>query len=164
VTSDPAFDAKPAAMAEEYRRQQEQERIAWNKANRTAIKSLRTKLLSIGADRISPQPHPGIDLIAEYGNLMSFFPVKMKPMELNRCYENVARLWETRTPRSRLIGVATGYALTDDGMWRPHYWALSKTKGVVSIVETTPVERILYFGIAWAEKTKNQTNQTETMK
>src|ERR1700751_4909369 len=99
--NDPAFDATAAAMVEEYRRQQEQERIAWNKANQAAIKALRAKLLSIGGDRISPQPHPDIDLIAEYGDLMSFFPVKMKPMELNRCYENVARLWETRTPRSR---------------------------------------------------------------
>ena len=113
--SDPAFDAKAVAMVAEYQRQQEQERLAWNKANRTAIKTLRTKLLSIGGNRISPQPHPDIRLIGKHGISMNF-PVKVKLMEPSRCHENVAWIWETRTPRSRLIGIATGYGLTTDGM------------------------------------------------
>jgi hypothetical protein len=31
-------------------------------------------------------------------------------------------------------------------MWRPHSWALSKTKGSYRIIETTEI-RIKYFGI-----------------
>jgi hypothetical protein len=55
----------------------------------------------------------------------------------------------SRGPRSLLIGIVTGYALTeDDGMWRPHGFALSKAKGVISIIETTSM-RTAYFGIAW---------------
>lgn len=153
--SDPAFDEKAMAMVEEYRRQQEQERIAWKKANRTAIKTLRAKLLSIGGNRISPQPHPDIRLLAKHGILMNF-PIKIKMMEPNRCHENVKLLWEDRTPRSRLIGIATGYVLGEDGddgdgMWRPHSWALSKTKGVVSIIETT-MPRTKHFGVAYAPR------------
>jgi hypothetical protein len=165
MNTDPAFDEKAIAMVEEYRRQQERERIAWNKANRTAIKTLRTKLLSIGGDRISPQPHPDIRILAKHGILMEF-PVILRMGEPNRCHENVAWLWKSRGPRSRLIGMAIGYALTADGMWRPHSWALSKTKGVVSIIETT-VERTQYFGVGRVEKAKtiNENKQTtEIMK
>ncbi len=39
----PAFDEKAVAMVEEYRRQQEQERIAWNKANRSGNQNLAHK-------------------------------------------------------------------------------------------------------------------------
>ena len=137
-------------MVADYQRQLEKERRAWNKEKRHAIKTLRAKLLAIGGDRISPQPHPDIRLLATHGRLMGF-PPKLKEMEPCHCHENVERLWNIRTPRSRLIGIATGYALTgddDDGMWRPHSWALSKTKGVISIIETTMI-RAKYFGIAW---------------
>ena len=153
MSADPASDAKISAMAAEYQKQCEQERLAWTKANRTAIKTLRTKLLSIGGDRISPQPHPDIRLLAMHGRLMGF-PPKLKEIEPCHCHENVELLWSTRTPRSRLIGIATGYVLGDDqdgcdGVWRPHSWALSKTKGVISIIETTML-RTKYFGIAYA--------------
>jgi hypothetical protein len=149
---DPAFDAECAAKIAEYQKQCELEELAWTKANRTAIKTLRTKLLAIGGDRISSQPHPDIRLLAKYGGLMEFSP-KLKEMEPCHCHENVERLWSTRTPRSRLIGIATGYVLGDDqddsdGVWRPHSWALSKTKSVISIIETTMI-RAKYFGIAW---------------
>jgi len=147
--TDPVFDAKVATMIAEYQRNQELERRAWTKANRSAIKTLRAKLLAIGGDRISPQPHPDVRILAAHGRLMQF-PTKLKEMEPSRCHVNVERLWNARTPRSQLIGIVTGYGLTDDdGMWQPHSWALSKTKGVISIIETTML-RAKYFGIAYS--------------
>ena len=44
---------------------------------------------------------------------------------------------------SRLIGVGTGYALSDDGLWRSHSWVLTKKR----IIETT-VSRVKYLGLA----------------
>jgi hypothetical protein len=157
---DPAFAAECAARVAEYQKQCELERRAWTKANRSAIKSLRPKLLAIGGDRISRQPHPDIRLISTHGRLMEF-PAALRKMEPSRCHENVEQLWNTRTPRTRLIGIATGYVLGDDqdgsdGVWRPHSWALSKTKGVISIIETT-VLRTNYFGIAYAPPRNGET-------
>jgi hypothetical protein len=127
----------------EYQRKEEEEKRAWTKANRSAIND-------IGGTRISPQPYPFIRIIVEHGNLMRL-PSRLRIMKASHCHDNVNRLWAARTSRSRLIGIATGYALADDnyGMWRPHSWALSKTKGIVSIIETT-VLRAKYFGIAYA--------------
>jgi hypothetical protein len=73
-------------------------------------------------------------------------------MEPNRCHDNVSELWKGRGPRSRLFAIVTGYALTDDdsdpddGIWRPHSWALSRTAGRILIIETT-LERSQYFGL-----------------
>jgi hypothetical protein len=135
----------------DYQRQLQKENRAWKRKNRDAIKTLLTKLLPIGGDRISPQPHPAIRFLATHGRLMEFHP-KLREMEPSHCHANVAQLWNTRTPRSRLVAIATGYALIEgdgDGMWRPHSWALSRTKGVISIIETTLL-RTKYFGIAYA--------------
>jgi hypothetical protein len=63
-------------------------------------------------------------------------------MEGNRCHENVACLWDQRKKRSKLKGIATGYALNEDGMWRWHSWGLTATH----ILETT-VAMLRYFGI-----------------
>ena len=66
--------------------------------------------------------------------------VTLHPMEQSRCHNNVARLWG-RT-RWRLIGIGTGYALSDDGLWRQHSWGVRRS----GILETTQV-RVAYFGI-----------------
>ena len=69
--------------------------------------------------------------------------ITYRRMEPSQCHLNVARLWNERKKGSRLIGVGTGYALSDDGLWRGHSWGLTK-KG---IIETT-VRRVKYFGLS----------------
>jgi hypothetical protein len=41
-------------------------------------------------------------------------------MEDSRCHENVARLWTDK--RWGLVAIGTGYALSEDGLWRRHSW------------------------------------------
>ncbi len=48
------------------------------------------------------------------------YPVIYRPMEPSRCHRNVARLWTEKKKGSRLVGIGTGYALSDDGLWRRH--------------------------------------------
>jgi hypothetical protein len=72
-------------------------------------------------------------------------PVKLRRMEPNRCYDSVERLWVNRRLRSKIFSIAFGYGLSDDGMWRPHAWALTTE----SIIETTVVQEA-YFGIEMA--------------
>jgi hypothetical protein len=116
----------------EYRRYQRR----WRKENIGDILALEDILLAIGGDDISPQPEPLLPLILSHGKLLDY-PVKIKRMRRNLCHENVLRLWV----RGNLDALAFGYGLSDDGMWRPHWWALRDK----TIVETT-VPREAYFG------------------
>ena len=152
------FEKLPARIAR-YERQEEKKRLAWAKSNSSAIKTLRAKLLDIGGTSISPQPHPYIRFIADHGRPQDF-PAIIRVMKPSDCHGNVFELWVNRTKRSRLVAICIGYALTDDGdggMWCPHSWALRKTKGVVSIIETT-VSRTKYFGIAYVPSPDSHKN------
>ncbi len=64
----------------------------------------------------------------------------MKLMARNGCHQNVASLW--KSPKRGIIGVATGYALSEDGLWRQHSWGLLRD----GVLETTE-RRDKYFGI-----------------
>lgn len=55
------------------------------------------------------------------------------------CHENVAELW--REGVLNLTAIGTGYALSEDGLWRQHSWGIRPGE----IIETTE-ERVKYFG------------------
>ena len=113
----------------------------WAQENQPAITSLRAKLFGIAGNQISPQLCPFVSEIASHGVLVEL-PVKLRQMDGNCCHHNVASLWEQRKKRSRLKALATGYALSEDGMWRWHTWGITATH----VLETT-VARLQYFGI-----------------
>jgi len=113
----------------------------WAHGNREVIASLKAKLFAIAGNKIFPQPCPFVSEIASHGVLVEL-PVKLRQMDGNRCHHNVASLWEQRKKYSRLKAIATGYALSEDGMWRWHTWGLAATH----ILETAVV-RLQYFGI-----------------
>jgi hypothetical protein len=106
------------------------------------IKALRKLLLAMG----------GIELVAPFG----FDPdipaliaagfamegsVECEVMESSACHENITRLWIAKT--NGLVGIGTGYALSEDGLWRQHSWGLQRN----GILETT-IRRVKYFGIS----------------
>ena len=70
--------------------------------------------------------------------------VKGKPCQ---CHGNVAVLWNAN--RDRIL-IMTGYALSQDGMWRQHSWAIEIRTRSRSIIETT-VKRVAYFGFVMTE-------------
>jgi len=65
--------------------------------------------------------------------------VRMRRGRRNRCHGNSATLWRKDTER-RQIG--TGYALSDDDIWRQHSWVLEGQR----FYETT-VRRECSFGV-----------------
>ena len=67
-------------------------------------------------------------------------PITLKEMRSSMCHQNVAAVWKSR--RFGIIGVATGYALSEDGLWRQHSWGLLRD----GVLETTEA-RLNYFGI-----------------
>ncbi len=120
----------------------EEECRVWAKEHQPAITTLKAKLFAFAGDKLSPQPCYLVSEITENGQLISL-PVKLRRIKEIRCHHNVALLWEQRKKRSKLKAIATGYALSEGGMWRPHSWGLTPTH----IVETT-VGRLRYFGLS----------------
>lgn len=60
----------------------------------------------------------------------------------SQCHSNSCRLWEQNQDK---LFLSTGYALSDDGLWRPHSWCMLPGARGAQVVETT-VKRELYFG------------------
>lgn len=106
------------------------------------IGALRTLLVGIGGvELVAPsQIDPDIPALISSGFAMEGL-LECEPMERSACHVNVTRLWEAK--KSDLLGIGTGYALSEDGLWRQHSWGIRR----YGILETTK-PRLRYFGIA----------------
>ena len=67
-------------------------------------------------------------------------PITLKLMKSSSCHQNVAAVWTKR--KFGIVGIATGYALSEDGLWRQHSWGVLRE----GVLETTEA-RVKYFGI-----------------
>ena len=82
--------------------------------------------------------------------------VMLKRGEPCNCHENSLLLWKANKGRTldsafrQQLAMATGYALSEDGMWRQHSWCVLRTPRTVKVVETTE-KRIFYFGYVLTE-------------
>ena len=110
-------------------------------AEQREIENLRTLLLAAGGIQLvaPPRSDPTVPSLLEAGFVMAG-PVHCEIMEDSQCHQNVARAWTQRG--SGVVGIGTGYALSDDGLWRQHSWGVLRE----GIFETT-APRIKYFGI-----------------
>jgi hypothetical protein len=111
-------------------------------ARQPEIGALRSLLLGIGGvEFVAPSfiDHEISALISSGFTMDSL--VECESMEPNACHSNTARLWIAN--ESGLVGIGTGYALSDDGLWRQHSWGIRRN----GILETTK-RRVKYFGIA----------------
>ena len=69
-------------------------------------------------------------------------------MENSRCHSNCAHIWNCKPKEYKIV---TGWALSDDGIWRQHTWLLRSK----AIVETTsPREK--YYGFVLTDEEANQ--------
>ena len=107
------------------------------------LKSLRALLLRLGGDFLvaPPRPDQDIPMLLEQGFLTSG-PITLKVMKSSSCHQNVASIWTQK--KFGIVGVATGYALSDDGLWRQHSWGILRE----GLLETTEA-RLKYFGVVF---------------
>lgn len=114
---------------------------------------LRNRLLDLGGDEIVPMVFPrstavqidrqrsDIAKVLQNGRTWPGEQAKMKMMEGSACHRNAAKLCA-----SGRGSIATGWALSDDGLWREHTWIVRKPgTGAESLIETT-FPRVLYHG------------------
>ncbi len=97
-------------------------------------------LLAHGGTLVVPPPTPDLLLEMQRDQGQVFDPSTLEVrVGDDDCHRNAARLWRTGAASA----VGTGYALSDDQLWREHSWAWTAA-GV--LIETT-VPRTRYFGI-----------------
>jgi hypothetical protein len=115
----------------------------WKEAtfHQPELKQLLRLLLKFGGGFVVAPAYPDPDLAAILtGGFVQAGAVVVKKGRVSRCHENIAGIWRQR--RHGIVGIGTGYALSDDGLWRQHSWGVLRE----GVLETT-VERTKYFGL-----------------
>jgi len=115
------------------------------------LKPLLGKLLSIGGEVAClwlPNPIPTSSTVQEllaHATMQDGKDAKVRKMARSRCHDNACALAQKV---KKLLWV-TGYALSNDGVWRHHSWCWDTKKE--QIVETTE-PRVAYFGVPIADE------------
>ena len=124
-----------------------------NASERVIIK----KLLTFGGFEVCmPFVEEDAKKILERGQLWYGDKCIMMKGEPSHCHSNAAYLWQANKDRAldgpyrQQVAIATGYALSKDGMWRQHSWVMLRKSRSVQVVETT-ARRIAYFGFVLTE-------------
>lgn len=104
---------------------------------------LRAKLLDFAGEAVClPDYEEDLDNILKYGQFWLGNNVKHMKGEPSHCHSNASNLWEQNKD---ITNICTGYALSDDGLWRQHSWLIWHKARSNQIVETT-TSRIAYYG------------------
>jgi len=105
---------------------------------------LHTKLLSLGGTSALLNPAGSriykLDELLAVGQEWDGKKCLLRRGNMSECHQNAGRYWAASMGD---LKIATGYALSNDGMWRAHSWNL-RPDGYV--LEST-VPRVKYYGI-----------------
>lgn len=99
---------------------------------------IKKTLTDIGGEAVILLPDEYDEAIEVRGKCFIRPKIKMKLGYDNQCHFNSAKLWMKNIFKRQLY---TGYALTEDGIWRQHSWVVEG----LTVIETT-VKRIAYYG------------------
>lgn len=110
---------------------------------------LRDKLLSIGGCEVClPDVEEDLDDILQYGQVWDNITTQYKKGRPCQCHANSADLWYNNRETCKnghAVVLCTGYALSEDGVWRQHSWLIHVKPRANVIIETTE-PRVAYFG------------------
>ena len=106
------------------------------------LDELKRRLLSMGGWAVVlREQEPDLDAILARGVLLNGDDAVQDGADVSQCHLS-AGMQHLRNPKGRAI--MTGYALSEDGMWRQHSWIYDRDDDAV--VETTEA-RVGYFGV-----------------
>ena len=114
---------------------------------RPELRRLRSHLLSMGGEEVVfhpdfPEYRP--DVLVSQGRIYPQEQYEFYELWSSLCHFNTFFLCSITNGRARYI---TGYALSEDGLWRQHSWAVDN--GI--LVETTE-GRVIYYGVELSEE------------
>ena len=109
------------------------------------------KVLTLGGEEvcmpfIAEVIEDDYDELMERGQLWYGDRIKMMKGRPSQCHSNSAELWgvNKNNPDFKVL-LATGLALSGDGLWRQHTWLVQVKPRSNQIIETTE-KRVAYFG------------------
>lgn len=130
-------------MNDEWKKRRQEMRKKTEKDFPKGMFELRNLLLSFGGEDVCfIGIEEDLNDILAYGQFWFGKNAKMMKGYMSKCHANSAALWQNNKEKTR---ICTGYALSDDGMWRQHSWVLQFKERSNQIIETT-TKRIGYFG------------------
>jgi hypothetical protein len=102
-------------------------------------------VLEHGGQHVVPPRKPDIliEMFTTQATLIDSSVIERRPGEVSDCHRNAAGLWVL----GDCPAIGTGYALSEDGLWREHSWGI-RDDGTV--IETT-VQRTAYFGVIFRD-------------
>lgn len=108
------------------------------------LKKLQEGLVNNGGEMVCfPPIEEDIEKLLSRGQFWTAKDCKFSKGRQSACHENSSLLWEANQEK---LFLATGYALSNDGLWRQHSWCIQNTKeGNPKVIETTE-PRELYYG------------------
>lgn len=96
------------------------------------------RLLSINGFAVALSDEPDLEKLLARGVVNDGRGAKLMAGKPICCHANAARLWEKDPESTALV---TGWAMSDDGIWRQHSWA---RRGKTILETTNP--RLIYYG------------------
>lgn len=120
----------------------------WDKDEYKYLTPLRNKLLDIDGKKVAPvRQERYLDELLEKGSLIKPSSIKVTEVGVDsQCHRNCAEIYlakEENFEDDKTVRIATGWALSSDGVWRQHSWiTIDKNR----IIETT-LKREKYYGI-----------------
>ena len=121
------------------------------------LKEVRKMLLKKGGVELVAQFEEDIDMIITRGVFRDGKNSVLCKKDPIQCHRNSALLWDSNKKRYTLM---TGYALSDDGLWRQHSWVWDKDKQ--RIIETTE-KRKTYYGFPMTDNEAQNFLEQETL-
>lgn len=107
---------------------------------------LRNRLLSFGGEEVSmPVYEEDYDAIMQRGQFFYGDHARMMRGAPSQCHRNSALMWDANRGKCQ---IATGYALSEDGLWRQHSWVVQPLTLSWRVWETTE-KRLAYFGVVF---------------
>ena len=114
------------------------------------LQRLRARLLAFGGNQVClAYFEPDLKKIMERGQLWYGDIAIKKAGKRNQCHLNSALYWLEQHEKQNLA-IATGYALSEDGLWRQHSWCVRHSKSALRIIEST-CKRIAYYGFVLSD-------------
>ena len=121
---------------------------------------LESTLLAISGKRMVWMPEPHLDELLSRGKV---FPKHFRFLSTrgpaNECHQPTARKYE-RMPE--YYQIATGYALSKDGLWRQHSWICCRNPSRGAPYEPTPIKRECYYGFLLSDEEATEFVQSNT--
>ena len=114
----------------------------FSKETLDAMKALHDRILSFGGDEVCMTAFDE-DAAKTLSRGRFFYGSSyMRKGQPSQCHSNSAGLWHANRGH---CSIATGYALSEDGLWRCHSWVVQPRTRTMRVWETT-VKRVAYFG------------------